>query len=158
MLRTASQNNQKQWSSRNDDGGGIPRRCVLQQTKPFSLFRARSQTLLFPGLNHSSTHNHHRDVVPSSIYSLPRSLRLSCFARQIQTCNIAFVKTHKTASTTAATIFYRYGKRHGLNVANFDGHQSSIELPDAVKEVRAETKKVGRYCSKEGRGGWTGWR
>lgn len=45
------------------------------------------------------------------------------------------MKTHKTASTTAATILYRYGKRHNLNVANFDGHQSSIALPDAVKQV-----------------------
>lgn len=46
------------------------------------------------------------------------------------------MKTHKTASTTAATILYRYGKRHNLNVANFDGHQSSIELRDAVKQVK----------------------
>lgn len=48
------------------------------------------------------------------------------------------MKTHKTASTTAATIFYRYGMRHNLNVANFYGHQSSIELPDAVKQVNSK--------------------
>eukprot|EP00752_Nemacystus_decipiens_P002360 g2229.t2 len=66
----------------------------------------------------------------------------SVAATENQTCNIAFVKTHKTASTTAATIFYRYGKRHNLNVANFDGHQSSIELPDAVKQIQESGKPV----------------
>lgn len=34
-----------------------------------------------------------------------------------------------------ATILYRYGKRHDLNVANFEGHQSSINLPEAVRQV-----------------------
>lgn len=66
-----------------------------------------------------------------------------------QTCNIAFVKTHKTASTTAATIFYRYGKRHNLNVANFDGHQSSIELQDAVKHV-TKRRDIQRGGGREG--------
>ncbi|CAM9178607.1 unnamed protein product [Ectocarpus sp. 12 AP-2014] len=58
----------------------------------------------------------------------------SVAATKNQTCNIAFVKTHKTASTTAATLLYRYGKRHDLNVAHFHDHQSSIELPEAIED------------------------
>ncbi|CAM9255566.1 unnamed protein product, partial [Laminaria digitata] len=63
---------------------------------------------------------------------------------QKKTCNVAFVKTHKTASTTLATILFRYGKRHGLRVANFDGHQSSISLPEAV-EAAGEPVDVMHY-------------
>ncbi|CAM9856161.1 unnamed protein product, partial [Ectocarpus sp. 13 AM-2016] len=58
----------------------------------------------------------------------------SVAATKNQTCNIAFVKTHKTASTTAATLLYRYGKRHDLSVAHFHDHQSSIELPEAIED------------------------
>eukprot|EP00903_Cladosiphon_okamuranus_P016984 g15656.t1 len=66
----------------------------------------------------------------------------SVAATENQTCNIAFVKTHKTASTTAATILYRYGKRHNLKVANFDGHQSSIELSEAAKQIQRSGEPV----------------
>lgn len=34
----------------------------------------------------------------------------------LQTANIAFVKTHKTGSTTLASILYRYAARHGVKV------------------------------------------
>lgn len=33
-----------------------------------------------------------------------------------QLSNLAFFKTHKTGSTTLASIFYRYGVRHNLKV------------------------------------------
>lgn len=34
-----------------------------------------------------------------------------------QLCNIAFVKTHKTASTTLAYLLFRYGRRHHKKVS-----------------------------------------
>lgn len=83
-----------------------------------------------PQNNHSTT-----DLVPTSPSRTSTPHLTSPTKPKQQTCNIAFVKTHKTASTTAATILYRYGKRHNLNVANFDGHQSSIELSEAVTQV-----------------------
>lgn len=50
-----------------------------------------------------------------------------------------------------ATILYRYGKRHGLNVANFEGHQSSIDLPEAVRQVRQARVYVARKKSQTSR-------
>lgn len=36
-----------------------------------------------------------------------------------QVCNIAFAKTHKTASTTMAMILVRYARRHDKKVIKF---------------------------------------
>ena len=35
-----------------------------------------------------------------------------------QLSNLALMRTHKTGSTTLATLLYRYGRRHGLEVRN----------------------------------------
>ncbi|CAM9756616.1 unnamed protein product, partial [Discosporangium mesarthrocarpum] len=50
-------------------------------------------------------------------------------------CNVAFVKTHKTASTTMATILYRYAKRHDFTVANFTDRHTTIPLEEAAAQV-----------------------
>ncbi|CAM9634401.1 unnamed protein product, partial [Ectocarpus sp. 8 AP-2014] len=80
----------------------------------------------------------------------------SVAATKNQTCNIAFVKTHKTASTTAATLLYRYGKRHDLNVAHFHGHQSSIELPEAIEDSGKPVDLMHYHHAWDGfyEGGW----
>ncbi|CAM9393223.1 unnamed protein product, partial [Choristocarpus tenellus] len=61
---------------------------------------------------------------------------------QSQTCNIAFVKTHKTASTTMATILYRYAKRHDFVIANFTDHHTTIPLEEAVEQVTKSGRRV----------------
>lgn len=43
-----------------------------------------------------------------------RLFLLCCFG--LQACNIAFAKTHKTASTTMAMILVRYARRHDKKV------------------------------------------
>lgn len=50
-------------------------------------------------------------------------------------CNVAFVKTHKTASTTLAGVLYRYGLRHGRMVARFHVEGTAVTLEHAVQEV-----------------------
>lgn len=57
-----------------------------------------------------------------------------------QLSNIAFIKTHKTASTTLASILYRYGKRHDLNIAKFDQGGTYIDLDVAANQVRLRYK------------------
>lgn len=60
--------------------------------------------------------------------------RLSFCVSQLS--NIAFIKTHKTASTTLASILYRYGMRHDSNIANFEQGSTFIDLEAASKLVR----------------------
>lgn len=50
-------------------------------------------------------------------------------------CNVAFVKTHKTASTTLTAIMYRYGLRHGRRVARFHVEGTAVTLEHAAREV-----------------------
>lgn len=52
-----------------------------------------------------------------------------------QECNVAFVKTHKTASTTLTAVLYRYGVRHGQRVARFDVDGTAVTLESAAKQV-----------------------
>lgn len=40
----------------------------------------------------------------------------ACLIALPQLSNLAFLKTHKTGSTTLSSLFYRYGVRHGLKV------------------------------------------
>ena len=49
--------------------------------------------------------------------------------------NVAFVKTHKTGSTTLASVIYRYGLRHGLKVARFDVEGTAVTLEHAAEKV-----------------------
>lgn len=58
--------------------------------------------------------------------------------------NIAFVKTHKTASTTLTAVLYRYGLRHGLRVARFDVEGTAVTLSHAAGQVR---RYPARGCS-----------
>lgn len=53
-----------------------------------------------------------------------------------QLVNIAFIKTHKTASTTLASIFYRYGKRHDSNIAKFQAGGTVVDLDLAANQAR----------------------
>ncbi|CAM9324747.1 unnamed protein product [Pylaiella littoralis] len=53
-----------------------------------------------------------------------------------QSSNIAFIKTHKTASTTMAFLLFRYARRHGAKLAHFDGHNTAIPLNEAVQQTR----------------------
>ncbi|CAN0014418.1 unnamed protein product [Ascophyllum nodosum] len=59
-----------------------------------------------------------------------------------QLCNIAFVKTHKTASTTFAYILFRYARRHDLKLAYFDNHHSAIPLGEAVSQTNQGKGRV----------------
>lgn len=67
----------------------------------------------------------------------------------MQLSNIAFIKTHKTASTTLASILYRYGMRHHSEIAKFDQGSTFVDLDVAMKQVwaRAETGKPCSACS-----------
>ncbi|CAM9489149.1 unnamed protein product, partial [Scytosiphon promiscuus] len=47
----------------------------------------------------------------------------TALAKHDQVANIAFLKTHKTASTTLAAILYRYSARHDLKLARFKNLQ-----------------------------------
>eukprot|EP00752_Nemacystus_decipiens_P012934 g11447.t2 len=74
-----------------------------------------------------------------------------------QACNVAFIKTHKTASTTLAMIFVRYAKRHNKKLASFEGKfVSVVPLGLAVEQVRerGESVDVMHYHVNEGR--WEG--
>ncbi|CAM9693860.1 unnamed protein product, partial [Sphacelaria rigidula] len=51
-----------------------------------------------------------------------------------QACNVAFVKTHKTASTTVTSMLYRYGIRHGRRVARFDVEGTAVTLEKSVQQ------------------------
>ncbi|CAM9555852.1 unnamed protein product, partial [Laminaria digitata] len=59
-----------------------------------------------------------------------------------QLSNIAFIKTHKTASTTLASILYRYGMRHGSKIAKFDQGGTYIDLDVAAKQVTKQGRRV----------------
>ncbi|CAM9372174.1 unnamed protein product [Ascophyllum nodosum] len=56
--------------------------------------------------------------------------------------NVAFVKTHKTGSTTLASVIYRYGLRHGLKVARFDVEGTAVTLEHAAEKTRNRGKRV----------------
>ncbi|CAM9149828.1 unnamed protein product [Ectocarpus sp. 4 AP-2014] len=58
-----------------------------------------------------------------------------------QLSNIAFIKTHKTASTTFAFLLYRYARRHNVKLAHFDGHNSAIPLREAVQQTEGRQGK-----------------
>eukprot|EP00752_Nemacystus_decipiens_P001803 g1742.t1 len=57
-------------------------------------------------------------------------------------CNVAFVKTHKTASTTLAGVLYRYGLRHGRRVARFHVEGTAVTLERAAMETEDSGKRV----------------
>lgn len=61
-----------------------------------------------------------------------------------QECNVAFVKTHKTASTTITAVLYRYGLRHGRRVARFKVEGTAVTLEHAAEEVRTGTGRENR--------------
>ncbi|CAN0279973.1 unnamed protein product, partial [Phaeothamnion confervicola] len=52
-----------------------------------------------------------------------------------QRCNVAFIKTHKTASTTLASILYRYGARHDKAIAQFSRRGTTVDLPLGITDV-----------------------
>lgn len=55
--------------------------------------------------------------------------------KEEQKCNVAFIKTHKTASTTLTSVLYRYGLRHGRRVARFDVEGTAVTLENSVNLV-----------------------
>lgn len=59
----------------------------------------------------------------------------SAAKREEQEYNVAFVKTHKTASTTLTAVIYRYGLRHDRTVARFDVEGTAVTLEHAAKQV-----------------------
>ncbi|CBJ28709.1 Sulfotransferase [Ectocarpus siliculosus] len=60
-----------------------------------------------------------------------------------QACNLAFAKTHKTASTTMAMILVRYARRHDMKLASFGGnHVSAIPLTEAVQQIEESGERV----------------
>ncbi|CAM9934952.1 unnamed protein product, partial [Ectocarpus sp. 13 AM-2016] len=58
-----------------------------------------------------------------------------------QVANVAFVKTHKTASTTLAAIMYRYAARHELKLSHFGGG-STVSLKSAAAETKENRQLV----------------
>ncbi|CAM9411183.1 unnamed protein product, partial [Laminaria digitata] len=52
-----------------------------------------------------------------------------------QLCNLAFLKTHKTGSTTLSSLFYRYGVRHGLKVARYKNGRPNIGKPLPIEKA-----------------------
>ncbi|CAM9696265.1 unnamed protein product [Choristocarpus tenellus] len=54
---------------------------------------------------------------------------------EFQRSNVAFVKTHKTASTTLTAVLYRYGMRHGKRVARFDVDGTAATLEFSALQV-----------------------
>ncbi|CAN0281962.1 unnamed protein product [Ascophyllum nodosum] len=61
--------------------------------------------------------------------------------KENQLANIAFVKTHKTASTTLAAVLYRYAVRHNLKLAHF-GNTTSVSLKTVADKVRRSHEPV----------------
>ncbi|CAM9325575.1 unnamed protein product [Ectocarpus sp. 12 AP-2014] len=59
-----------------------------------------------------------------------------------QVANVAFVKTHKTASTTVAAIMYRYAARHQLKLSYFGGSSSVTMLSSAARETIQSGQRV----------------
>ncbi|CAN0147849.1 unnamed protein product, partial [Ectocarpus fasciculatus] len=59
-----------------------------------------------------------------------------------QECNVAFVKTHKTASTTITAVLYRYGLRHGRRVARFKVEGTAVTLEHAAEETKESGNRV----------------
>lgn len=77
------------------------------------------------------------------------------FFVRFQLSNIAFIKTHKTASTTLASILYRYGMRHDSNIAKFDQGGTFVDLDVASKQVSSRlvgVPSVVHCCSSKYRG------
>ena len=66
-----------------------------------------------------------------------RQVDASVAREEGQRCNVAFVKTHKTASTTLTAVLYRYGLRHGKTVARFDVEGTAVTLEHAAEQVRS---------------------
>lgn len=58
-----------------------------------------------------------------------------------QRCNVAFIKTHKTASTTLTAVLYRYGLRHGRKVARYDVEGTAVTLEHSVEQVRSHQRR-----------------
>ncbi|CAN0088221.1 unnamed protein product, partial [Ectocarpus sp. 6 AP-2014] len=58
-----------------------------------------------------------------------------------QVANVAFVKTHKTASTTLAAIMYRYAARHELKLSHFGGG-SAVSLKSAAAKTKEDRQLV----------------
>ncbi|CAN0425901.1 unnamed protein product [Pylaiella littoralis] len=74
-----------------------------------------------------------------------------------QACNLAFVKTHKTASTTLAMIFVRYARRHDKKLASFEGNfLSVIPLQLAVEQVQDSGQRVDVMHYHVNNGAWVG--
>lgn len=90
------------------------------------------------------------DLDPDTVKREERRARLNghveaAVSRQSDhACNVAFVKTHKTASTTLAGVLYRYGLRHGRRVARFQVEGTAVTLEHAVKEVSRGLRDLGR--------------
>eukprot|EP00903_Cladosiphon_okamuranus_P020271 g18603.t1 len=59
-----------------------------------------------------------------------------------QLSNIAFIKTHKTASTTLASILYRYGMRHNSAIAKFREGGTYVDLDSATKQIAEQGRRV----------------
>lgn len=73
-------------------------------------------------------------------HSVPEFLRTSAGyffdATRPQVKNIAYLKTHKTGSTTLGSVFYRYGARHHLKFY-VEGH--------ILQMVQPKAEKLGKY-------------
>eukprot|EP00904_Undaria_pinnatifida_P003356 jgi/Undpi1/13020/HiC_scaffold_8.g02683.m1 len=67
---------------------------------------------------------------------------MSILTRDDQLSNVALMRTHKTGSTTLATLFYRYGRRHGLEVAQFVGSHSTIPIAQAAQKTQQSQRYV----------------
>ncbi|CAN0278517.1 unnamed protein product, partial [Scytosiphon promiscuus] len=57
-------------------------------------------------------------------------------------CNVAFIKTHKTASTTLTAVLYRYGLRHARRVARFKVEGTAVTLEHAARETQESGNRV----------------
>lgn len=79
---------------------------------------------------------HDKDDVDSWRQRFNSMVKASVANSDNQRCNVAFVKTHKTASTTITAVLYRYGLRHGRKVARFDVEGTAVTLEHSVKQVR----------------------
>lgn len=67
---------------------------------------------------------------------------MSAVTRDSQLSNLALMRTHKTGSTTLAVLLYRYGRRHGLEVAQFTGAHSTIPIAEAARKTQESQKFV----------------
>ncbi|CAN0161576.1 unnamed protein product [Ectocarpus fasciculatus] len=94
-----------------------------------------SQEILLEGSSEDLPVEAMRDYLNGLVYD-------SASKKTEQLSNIAFIKTHKTASTTLASILYRYGMRHDSNIAKFDQGGTFVDLDVASKQVAKQGKRV----------------